>query len=83
MDETFVYFAPMGNATTLEVKGTNEVKATAMDIKMGCTVAVTITPKGKVLPLHVGALQAGGRAWGGEGGGGKGTGTNGRGFGLG
>ncbi len=32
MDETFVYFAPMGNATTREEQGSNDVKASAQPL---------------------------------------------------
>jgi hypothetical protein len=49
-DETFLWFSPLGGCRTLEVEGSEEVKATGAEDKRGCTYSVTVKADGTVLP---------------------------------
>jgi hypothetical protein len=51
MDETFMWFVPMGGASTWATSGSKRVPVVGSEEKKGCTAAVTIKPTGDVLPM--------------------------------
>ncbi len=53
MDETYSLFVPMGGTTTFAVKGARDVPVQGLDEKAGCTMVMTCTPAGELLPLLV------------------------------
>lgn len=53
MNETFVFFVPMGSSTTLEVEGSSDIKAAGGEDKRGATCAYTIKPTGYSLPMQI------------------------------
>lgn len=53
MDETFVFFVPMGSTHTFAEKGSKSVSVLGAEDKRGGTVVLTCKPTGDVVPFLV------------------------------
>eukprot|EP00955_Chlamydomonas_euryale_P000748 8418-Chlamydomonas_euryale.AAC.1 len=61
MDETFVWFVPLGGACTYEEHGAKSVTVSGADDKRGATIAFMVKLTGETVPMMViygGATQA-------------------------